>query len=193
MVFLHIDSKNYEEKDEKGENLIDKLNKLIHKDNSRVFILYYMEGCGPCNATRPEWEKLKNVFKKYENNEDIVVVDIDQILSNKLKGLKEPNSFPTIRYITDNGKHSENYEDSEIKTKDRSIDSFSDWINVKTRKMKGGKRGKSKKVTMKKRNLTKRRKIKGGKWSLKYKRSINCNKPKGFSQRQYCKYSRNKK
>ncbi len=33
----------------------------------------------------------------------------------------------------------------------------------------------------------------GGKWSLKYKRSINCRKPKGFSQRQYCKYSRKKK
>ena len=27
----------------------------------------------------------------------------------------------------------------------------------------------------------------GGKWSLKYKRSINCRKPKGFSQKQYCK------
>jgi len=25
------------------------------------------------------------------------------------------------------------------------------------------------------------------KWSLKYKRSINCRKPKGFSQKQYCK------
>ena len=33
----------------------------------------------------------------------------------------------------------------------------------------------------------------GGKWSQKYKRSINCNKPKGFSQRQYCKYGRQKK
>jgi hypothetical protein len=31
----------------------------------------------------------------------------------------------------------------------------------------------------------------GGKWSLKYKKSINCNRPKGFSQKQHCKY-RNK-
>lgn len=30
------------------------------------------------------------------------------------------------------------------------------------------------------------------KWSLKYKRSINCKHPKGFSQRQHCKYGRNK-
>ena len=28
------------------------------------------------------------------------------------------------------------------------------------------------------------------KWSNKYKRSINCKRPKGFSQRQYCKYGR---
>jgi len=30
------------------------------------------------------------------------------------------------------------------------------------------------------------------KWSLKYKRSIDCNHPKGFSQKQHCKYSRKK-
>ena len=30
----------------------------------------------------------------------------------------------------------------------------------------------------------------GGKWSIKYKKSINCNRPKGFSQKQHCKYGR---
>ena len=30
-------------------------------------------------------------------------------------------------------------------------------------------------------------------WSRKYKKSINCRKPKGFSQKQYCKYGRKKK
>jgi hypothetical protein len=34
-------------------------------------------------------------------------------------------------------------------------------------------------------------KIRGGrKWSLKYKKSINCRRPRGFSQRQHCKYGR---
>ena len=32
----------------------------------------------------------------------------------------------------------------------------------------------------------------GGQWSLKYKRSINCKHPKGFSQKQHCKYGRTK-
>ena len=31
------------------------------------------------------------------------------------------------------------------------------------------------------------------KWSKKYKRSIKCKKPKGFSQRQHCKYGRKRK
>lgn len=51
-------------------------------------------------------------------------------------------------------------------------------------------RKKHKKVTRKV------RKVKVGgrrKWSKKYKKSINCKKPKGFSQRQYCKYGRKKK
>ena len=33
-------------------------------------------------------------------------------------------------------------------------------------------------------------KKKGRKWSIKYKKSINCNHPKGFSQKQHCKYGR---
>jgi hypothetical protein len=34
-------------------------------------------------------------------------------------------------------------------------------------------------------NQTKKRR-----WSLTYKKSINCNRPRGFSQKQYCKYGR---
>ena len=30
------------------------------------------------------------------------------------------------------------------------------------------------------------------KWSKKYKKNINCKRPKGFSQKQYCKYGRKK-
>ena len=40
-----------------------------------------------------------------------------------------------------------------------------------------------------KRIQTYKKKI-GGKWTLKYKRSINCRHPKGFSQKQHCKYGR---
>ncbi len=30
------------------------------------------------------------------------------------------------------------------------------------------------------------------KWSDKYKKSINCKRPRGFSQKQHCTYGRNK-
>ncbi len=40
---------------------------------------------------------------------------------------------------------------------------------------------------------TKTKTKKQHKWSMKYKKSINCNRPRGFSQKQYCKYGRNKK
>ena len=43
----------------------------------------------------------------------------------------------------------------------------------------------SKKSTTKSKTKTK-------KWSDTYKKSINCKSPKGFSQRQYCKYGRKK-
>ena len=52
MVFLHIDTNNYDEKNENGETPIVILNKFI-KGGKQVFALIYMEGCGPCNATRP--------------------------------------------------------------------------------------------------------------------------------------------
>jgi len=35
---------------------------------------------------------------------------------------------------------------------------------------------------------TKTLKKKTRKWSLKYKRSIDCKRPRGFSQKQHCKY-----
>ena len=44
---------------------------------------------------------------------------------------------------------------------------------------------------MDKRTWTNRRTGTGGKrWTRKYKKSINCKNPKGFSQKQYCKYGR---
>ncbi len=30
------------------------------------------------------------------------------------------------------------------------------------------------------------------KWSAKYKKSIDCKNPRGFSQKQHCKYGRNR-
>jgi hypothetical protein len=188
MVFLHIDTKNYNVKDN-GETPIQTLNNFI-TSGKNVFALIYMEGCGPCNATRPEWEKIKHVLKKdVKSNNDFLVVDKDLLSKVKNIGI-QPRGFPTIRFISNNGKNTEDFEDSKLSEehKKRTIDSFIKWIHFKLNEKQ--------KHTIKNNHHNyknkKTRKQKGGKWSLKYKRSINCNRPKGFSQKQYCKYSRRK-
>ena len=203
MLFLHIDPTNnvehsnmeeeytnynvYDTKYNEKNKLTKLLNDYISDKNKKLFILFYMEGCGPCGATRPEWKKIKNVLNnKY--GDDVVIIDIDQVLVNELKGIKsEPVAFPTIKFISEGGKTQEDFEDSKIENKERTIDAFIDWIKLKTNEGQNG----GKKTRRYRRNKTKRAK-KGGKWSLKYKRSINCRRPKGFSQRQHCKYGRKK-
>lgn len=190
MVYLEITKNN-------NKQHIEQLNQQLAKKDGKLFVLIYMEGCGPCNETRPEWSKLKNVLSKdILNDDDIMVVAIDKDVVGKFDKIAEPNSFPTIRYITDGGNTSETYEDSDIETKDRSIDSFVDWIQHKTKRddvskadspeeYAGGRRKQRRRST----RVT--RKMRGGrKWSAKYKRSINCRRPRGFSQKQYCKYGR---
>ena len=53
MIFIHVD---------KASNNVGLIDKYI-REGKQLFIIFYLEGCGPCNATRPEWAKLKNVLK----------------------------------------------------------------------------------------------------------------------------------
>ena len=109
--------------------LITKLDdSLKHK---KTFVLFYMEGCGPCEATRPEWNKLKNVLKSsFHRRKDVSIADIDQNYTQHLKHMKNDlRGFPTMRFYENN--QYENYEDSSILNKDRTIDSFVEWINLK--------------------------------------------------------------
>lgn len=45
-------------------------------------------------------------------------------------------------------------------------------------------------LSPRKSSSSKRSVSRGGKWSAKYKKSIDCKRPKGFSQKQHCKYGR---
>ena len=190
MHILHIDS----EKD------VSKINKHI-EDGCHVFILVYMDGCGPCNATRPEWQKLDSALKsQYAKNNELAVIDVNKDYLANIKHIGSIDGFPTMKYIGNRGSVVESYEDSSINKKDRSVDSFIHWIENKINTVisttptnsaknvyyrlahtkKHRKRHKS--------HHKKRHSMRGGKWSRKYKLSINCKKPKGFSQKQYCKY-----
>ena len=208
MHILHINS----EKD------ASKIDEMI-KDGKDVFIIVYMEGCGPCNATRPEWGKLESALKEqYSTNDKLVVIDVNKDFITNIKHIGSIDGFPTMKYIGTYGKTIEPYEESSIKKKDRSINSFINWIESKINKVisttptssvknvynrisqtkKHSNKPHTKRHTKRHTNKHKRhktrhkRKHRGGKWSKKYKLSINCKKPKGFSQKQYCKYSRKK-
>ena len=192
---------------------VSKIDKLIEQGKN-IFILVYMVGCGPCNATIPEWSKMVSALEKqYSKNEELVIIDInkDFVGSINQKYIGEIEGFPTIKYINNNGNSIEDYEDSSINKKDRSVDSFINWVESKINSVHDetpqssasdvfirlSNNAKSKTKTKKhKRKSTKHyfyKNKKGGKWSLKYKKSINCNKPKGFSQKQYCNYGRKTK
>jgi len=203
MLVLHINS----------EEDASKIDKLIQQGND-VFILVYMEGCGPCNATRPEWEKIESALKdQYAKNDKLIVVDVNKDFLSNIKNIGEVDGFPTMKYIGDHGKTIESYENSSVKKKNRSVTSFINWIEIKintvvsntptsspknvyNRILKDKKHYKKTHRKKNSRNKTDRKRHKkihkGGKWTKKYKSSINCNKPKGFSQKQYCKYGRNK-
>jgi thiol-disulfide isomerase/thioredoxin len=185
MHILHANSKEDAEQ----------VNKLIGQGKD-VFILVYMEGCGPCNATRPEWAKLESALKdQYSKNNKLAIVDLNKDYQDVVKHLGNIDGYPSLKYINHNGKKVEAYEDSGVKSKDRSIDSFINWVESKINTVESTTPTSSPEhlySRLTNETTTKKNSQKGGKWTRKYKKSINCRKPKGFSQKQYCKYGRNK-
>lgn len=178
MKFLHINENS------DTERTVQELNTSI-ESGKNIFMLIYMEGCGPCNQVRPEWKKLENVLKNY-NYKNVVIVDINKDVFDKMKTkIDPPIGFPTIKYISKNGIVQEDFENSNIQNKNREIDAFVDWIHSKLHKKY--------KTLNNYKTFKKHKKQIGGKWSRKYKQSINCRRPRGFSQKQHCKYGRKNK
>lgn len=163
------------------------MNKFL-KSGKNAFVLIYMDGCGPCMNTHPKWLELESKFK---NQDDIGVFDIEMSKLENIdhEGLKRNIAgYPTMRHVC--GNQTEDYEKCENISHDRTHESFLEWIDQISSGKKSSMRGGSRvKVTKRSRKTIKRTKRAGGKrkWSLKYKRSINCRRPRGFSQRQYCR------
>jgi len=181
-----------------------------HKKNHHCFVLIYLVGCGPCNMTKPEWKKVANSFDYRDDKKGVVMVDIDQNNLDKIHpvvGNYPISGYPTMLHI--HGNKIIPYENSSVKNKNRTAESFKEWINQYV-KMSGVNTNSSRESKMEalrrpllsmsiptrfgSRSTSSRRSKKhrqtGGKWTLKYKKSINCKRPKGFSQRQHCKYGR---
>jgi hypothetical protein len=173
MKFLSIDNSNYNKpmktlnaksmktnmnmkKSRKTDRIGNSLTRIQILNNSikrgnQIFLLIYMEGCGPCNATRPEWKKVENILgEKYKNkHDDIIVADIDHTLLKYVKPLFNPAGFPTMKYISQKGKYTQDYEKADISNKNRQVDSFIEWIEKTIKRNNSGGGRKTRKYTRK--------------------------------------------
>ena len=122
------------------------------KANKPVFAIFYMRGCGPCEAARPEWNKLKNFQDKLPQH--ALLLEIDHVLKEKLYESLQPmfaeiktiSSFPTIT-LMHNGKM-EPYSGAQ-----RTVDHFKKWIHEKADKTRFGGKGTSRGGTRKGRGI----------------------------------------
>jgi thiol-disulfide isomerase/thioredoxin len=145
---------------------ISSVNDYLQSDNPS-FVLLYMDGCGPCSETHPQWKKME---KNFSDNENIGIFDIEMSNLDNIqhKNLtKDVTGFPTMRYVK--GNICEDYEKCNGITTDRSYNSFLEWINKKNgnknlmllggakRKRKSKSKKKSKKKTRKSKKKSKKK------------------------------------
>ena len=121
MIFLHIS------KAAGNSALLDK----YVTDGKCVFVLIYMDGCGPCNATRPEWAKLKHTLSgKYKDNNNVVIADVNSDALEGIKHIQNIRGFPTMRMICKRGQLKEDFENGKHLNKERTADAFIEWIEL---------------------------------------------------------------
>jgi len=141
----------------KDSENINLLNKMID-DGKNVFLFIFWDKCGPCHQTIPKWKAIK----KYNKDDIIALVNKDYF--NELKNVGvAPMGFPTLRYInkTPSGLTIEEYDDSSFKgEKDRSVESFTNWIDYHNSQNGGKRKTKKNKKSRKSKRKSKRKSIK---------------------------------
>lgn len=102
------------------------------EDGNSAFVLIYMEGCGPCNATRPEWAKMEQAMQHHNNasSNNIAIADVNKDFMADIPNIKNVSGFPTMQWISPQSV--EPYENSSVRNKNRSHDSFVEWVESKT-------------------------------------------------------------
>jgi thiol-disulfide isomerase/thioredoxin len=120
---------------------INQLNKLVKdKEDAHIFLLIFMEGCGPCDQAKIEWAKIENIAgsKSYKN---VRVLKINKDTLSEVTSLPTLDSqvegYPTILYI--NARETEE-PIVEKYLNPRTVDEFNNWINEKAPQKMGGKR-----------------------------------------------------
>jgi thioredoxin-like negative regulator of GroEL len=75
---------------------IAKYNTLISK-NKPIFVLFYAEWCGHCQALKPTWRKFIKSVK-----ETIPIAEIESSFMGQVNGYKQIDGYPTLMLIRNN-------------------------------------------------------------------------------------------
>lgn len=113
--FLHIKG---------GEHVSDF--KSAFENGKHIFVLVYMNGCGPCEATKPEWDAIESkLVEPLKSDNTIVIAKVDSETAGELADiLGDVDGFPTIKKIT-KGSPVVDFNDA------RTADAFVSWIGNK--------------------------------------------------------------
>jgi hypothetical protein len=93
-----------------------------------LFLFLYMDGCGPCNSTKPAWNAISSHLPdSFKSGSNAMVVQMNQTLFPFFPGSlgTEPLGFPTFRFI--HGSTVEEYEGG------RSVQALVQWIQSKSK------------------------------------------------------------
>lgn len=123
------------------------LQDFLKEINKPSLLRVYSNNCGHCVAMKDEWEKLKELVKKNNEDDNINIVDVESSYSDKLPDNISSSivGYPTIIALQ-NGDIAKNYESS--RTSDDMYDFCKRYVlrnSLKEHKLKGGKKIKSKK------------------------------------------------
>ena len=105
---------------------IQKINDNINR-KTPIVIYFYMEGCPYCVTTTNEWNKIPNHINRDILNDELLAVRINHILFNLLNNVgKQPQSFPTIRYV-----NSDSIAHYDKEGEERNAQNLARWIEEK--------------------------------------------------------------
>jgi thiol-disulfide isomerase/thioredoxin len=82
------------------QNEIENFNNDVGS-GKHIFLFLFMDGCGPCNQTKPQWKKIQKMLKNsHGNREHVVIAAINQKLFENLKSFRVYNIIYKFRHIT---------------------------------------------------------------------------------------------
>lgn len=142
-------------------------------------VLFYMNGCNPCNMIKPHWNSAINDLKE-EIGEEMILGAVEQAavegFNKHINVSRHVNGFPTILYL-----HPSNHSSPEVYNGSRTHGDIKVWIKEKKNRSSG-----AKKHMEKKRSNVTGHQGGGGRGSSKRRRkSIRRTSKKRFSSRMY--------